>query len=585
MSECSFNQRHVLCVRCDDVKRSFFMLEFCSTLQNVSMELLLSFSNVGHAYTGHFADTQAFASPQVFLLNDVPGVYGANTCRIRSEATASNPMKDGQLVKRSVLVMQKASAPDTKFSCHRLRLLEDKRSKHGESSRKRSRNDEKSGSKDVSGGSREETFHYIERTQKASSRDKRANHFDEDSEGETDSLSASQSQLAKLAESLSTRLNTGVQELERLQLIVGDKCLLAQQLNRLITQLWQKQHNVATSTTDQMEEVTNPLSEVNGMINMETIIAAPLNAPRTAIKGMPGLPFGDLKLKEQVSLELFRVLQYVPSSSLVRVEVVLKTASDTVLNDSFAVLTAPRGTTSQGWKCSSSVIPESSGPARFYVELQFAPSLSFLRERKPLEVALWLHWSTSRDYNTDLDWRPSESALAVASVKIHPDEFVKVVREALPSGDVARPEQNQLLFLSSGSNLESLFRQPNFEMSAVDGLVIRPTFALVRLNEEPRELILYELGRMVASLPRDVYAMQNPLQLTHLRALLSVLKSMRQETVAVLKRDSNESKAKGRDPASIHRLVQSATDVQVNRLLQLLQKRVNFHTMWFKTGC
>ncbi|KAL3662500.1 hypothetical protein V7S43_012355 [Phytophthora oleae] len=579
MSESSFGQRHVLCVRCDDEKRSFFMLEYCSTLQNASMELLLSFNNVGHAYTGQFADIQAFdvISPQVFLLNDVPGISGTSTSRIKSKAIASKPTENGQLVKRSVLVTQKTPALDTKFSCHRLRLREDKQSKHGSSSRKRSRNGAKSGSKDAPGASKTETFRYIERTQKASSRDRRANHFDEDTEDEANTLAASQSQLAKLAESLSRRLTTGLQELERLQLIVGDKCLLARQLNQLIVRQWQKRHGIATHST----EGDNPFSESKGLIDMETIISAPLNAPRIVVKDVPGSPGGDLKL----SLELFRVLQYVPSSSLVQAEVVLKNASDTTLNESFAVLTAPKGVPTQGWRCSSSVIPEYSGTARFALELQFAPSFSFLRERKPLDVTLWLHWGASRDHCMDLAWRPGESALAVASVKIYPDDLVEAVRESLPSGDVAYPEQNQLLFLSSGSSFESLFRQPSFEVSTSVGSVIRPTFALVHLNATSRELMLYELGRMVASLPRDVYAMQNPLQLTHFRALQRVLQSMRQETLAVLQRDSNESKqtrrAKGPNPASIHRSMQSHTDIQVTRLLQLLQKRANFHTMWF----
>ncbi|KAK1930549.1 hypothetical protein P3T76_013871 [Phytophthora citrophthora] len=613
MSESSFNQRNVLCVRCNDVNRSFFMLEFSSTLQNVSMELLLckfghrfalvfvqnlitdfsriqkAFNNVGHAHTGYFADTQAFdmLSPQALLLNDVPGICGASTYRIRAKAATSNPVEDGQLVKRSVLIMQKASALDTKFVCHRLRLLEDKQSKHETSSRKRSRNDTKSGSKDACSGSKADTFHYIQRTQKASSRDRRAKHFDEDSESETNMFAASQSQLTKLTGSLSVRLNTGVQELERLQLIVGDKCLLARQLNRLITQQWQKQYKMAIPTTDQTEEDGNFPPGSKSLINMETIVSAALNAPRIAVKDISDLPFSDLKPAQKVSLEIFRVLQYVPSSSLVRAEVVLKNAPNITLNDCFVVITAPQGEPVHGWRCSSSVISEYSTTARFSVELQFMPSFSFLRERKPLAITLWLHWGTSQDHCSDLDWRPSESVLAVASVNIHPDDLVNAVREASLSGDVALSEQDQLLFLSSGPNFESLFRQPSFKMSTVVVSVIRPTFALMHLDRTSRELMLHEMGRMVASLPRDVYAMQNPLQLTYLRSLQRVLKSMHQETLAVFKRDSNESKqtrrTKSPHPASSRRLMQSNTDIQVNRLLHLLQKRVNFHTMWFET--
>ncbi|KAG6976692.1 hypothetical protein JG688_00001122 [Phytophthora aleatoria] len=92
----------------------------------------------------------------------------------------------------------------------------------------------------------------------------------------------------------------------------------------------------------------------------------------------------------------------------------------------------------------------------------------------------------------------------------------------------------------------------------------------------------------------NVYVMRNPLQHTHLRALQIVLRSMRQEILASQQQKSKEKlvgeyathrkqrrKTKDQDPASIHRSMQRDTDLYAIRLLQELQKRANFHTMWF----
>ncbi|KAG3115154.1 hypothetical protein PI124_g3006 [Phytophthora idaei] len=607
LCEDNLNQHHVLCVRCDDENRSFFMLGFSSSVQNVSMDLLLSFNRVGHAYTGNFAGVHAGGAPasrQVLLLNDVPGVIDTSAYSVENELGADRSVDNGQLVKRSVLVTQKTSASEVKLSCHRLRLREDNKSKNGSRPRKRSR-------------SKPEPFHYIERTQKASSHGMEP--FDKETDGPANALAASQSQLGKLVSSLSGRLSNGLQELGRLQKIVGDKYSLARQLNQLIAQQWEKQQTRARHSKEHApltsllssHEVDSLRSESKGLVDMETIVSAPSSVPTIprnaaideAMEYVPGSSLGDLKLVQQVSLEQFRVLEYVPSSSLIRAEVYLKNLSDSRLDDSFVVLTAPKGASALGWRCSCSVVPEfppvtsmadhTAGKVRFQLELQFAPTFYFLRERKPLEMMLWLHWGASRDNHMTLDWRPSESALAVAPVKIHPSDVLGVGRKN-GDGGAWTEDQERLLFISSGSNLGSLFAQPSVGVSSSAASVIRPTFSLVDLNVRSRELMLYELSRMVANIPPDVYVMRNPLQHTHLRALQIVLRSMRQDTLASQQQKSKEKlvgefathrkqrrKTKDQDPASIHRSMQRDTDLHAIRLLQELQKRANFHTMWF----
>jgi hypothetical protein len=594
-------------------------------------------------------------STQVLLLNDVPSVVDTNS---RSHVVSSQSTEDGQLVKRSVLVMQKASAPETKLSCHRLRLLEAKKSKHVPRSRKRTRSDEKLTSKGDPTDSKSEPFRYIERTQKASSRDRSLTQLDELVDGEEESLAASHAQLGTLAASLFTRLESGLQELERLRMIVNDKTALAHQLNQLIIREWQKQQGTASPSNEHplllthpsSREGDDPRSATQGLIDMETMVSAASRT--TAVPAKAGLaeqvsiPLGDLKLDQQVSLQQFGVLEYVPSTSLLRAEVVLKNLSDQLLSDSFVVLTAPKGDVSpaQGWKCSCSVVPEFAATmsmadhskqrperVRYLVELQFAPGFTFLRARLPLELTLWLHWSANHNSNLSgatLDWRPSESSLAVASVKIHPEDLLRVNREP-PAGGVdgwcggrtivqqgtrvaclalvfksavadcrgwfvcCPADQEQLLFLSSGSDLAPWFREQSLRTASSPGAVIRPTFALVGLCGTSHELMLYELSRTIANLQSDVYVMLNPFRQDHLRVLQRVLRSMRLEIIAVQRRSSaaegelasEKQKTKTHplkaDEASLHRAAQRNTDLHVNRLLHVLQKRVNFHTMWF----
>ncbi|EEY59574.1 uncharacterized protein PITG_12147 [Phytophthora infestans T30-4] len=595
LCEDNATQQHVICVRCDDTNRSFFMLRFSSNVPSASMDLLLSFNHVGHAYPGNFA-ADISGSRQVLLVNGVPGV-------LNTSADCANAVDDGQLIKRSVLVTQKPSASDVKLSCHRLRLQEDPKSNQASRSRKRSRNSEKGTGKDAPSRSTPESFHYIQRTHKASSRD--VNQLDTETDSQANVVAASALQLGKLVSSLTARLSKGLLELGRLQMIVGDKNMLARQLNQLIIRQWQKQQTSASHSKEQTLLTPLRLTQEAGslatgskeLVEMETIVSAPPRADtitRNAVKS-EALEYNrsDFKLEQQVSLEQFRVLGYVPSSSRIHAEVSLKNLSDSRLDDAFVVLTAPEWTLSQGWSCTSSVIPEfppttdmdhTAGSARFHLEIQFKPTFSFLRERRPLEVMLWLHWSASRDKGLSmaLDWRPSESALAVASIKIHPADVLAASREAWTK------DQERLLFVSSGSNLKSLFSNPKFGIFTSPDSIIRPTFSLVDLKVNSSELFQYELSQMVAKTPPDVYVMRNPLQHSHLRTLQCLLISMRQELEQKDKLVGNyktqRATFKGQDSASMHRSIQRDTDLHAVRLLQELQQRVNFHSMWFDTS-
>ncbi|KAE9043644.1 hypothetical protein PR001_g5711 [Phytophthora rubi] len=512
MCDESTSKRFVLGIRCNDVNRSFFILGFSSSPENATFELLLSFNHVGHAYVGDFTRGHASNYPstdQVLLLNNLPGITGAHSCSIGENMASEERLDDEHLVKRSVLVTQKVTMREVKLSCHRLRLREGKKVKHGSRSRKRSRNDEKESSKGDLAGSKPQSFLYIERTQKASPRDRSVVHPD-GSTGDVESVStASHAQLAKLVDSLSTRLGNGLKELERLQMIVNDKCSVAHQLNQLIIRKWRQQQQTAH----------------------------------------PKFP-----------------------------------SAATVFG-------------------SAAVQP---AKVRFQLELQFGPSFTFLRMRKPLEATLWLHWGASHDAprsaTTSSEWQPSLFAIAVAAVKIYPEELLRGTSTMKPTSRNLSPqhEHEQLLFISAGSSLTSWLGNQSHGLTNSAAAIVRPKFALVNLNVTIRELMLYEMSQMVANLPSDVYVMHNPFQRQHLSALQRILHAIRQEILADQQRDSAREKkvkkvgengarmktlkAERNDPASSRRAIQQDTDLQVNELLLMLQKRMNFHTMWFDSA-
>ncbi|GMF49193.1 unnamed protein product [Phytophthora fragariaefolia] len=384
--------------------------------------------------------------------DSIPGITGANTCNIR-ENVEFDSLDDGQLLKRSVVVMQKQTTPEMKLSCHRLRLREGK--KHGPHSKKRSRNDEKGYLNDDTGSSNSKPFLYIERTQKASSHDRSLNIPEDTTEDVRNT--ASPAQLATVSSSLETRLGNGVQELERLHLIVNDKCSLANQLNQIIIEEWRKTSQMVGSSKKKSPDVTvlvnrkveNRVVDNQRSVDMETVVTS-------STQGTFFTKFARDVSNEQasvspldkcsVSLEYFRVLDYAPSSSLVRAEVVLNNLSDSAMADSFVVLAAPQGgwtLSTQGWTCSSSVVPEFSprtvksdsigvkpSQARFQIELHFAPTFTSLRAQQPVVATVWLHWGAYQNEppstTTSAKWQLGVSAIAVASVKVSTKDLLRV---------------------------------------------------------------------------------------------------------------------------------------------------------------
>ncbi|CEG47282.1 uncharacterized protein PHALS_03927 [Plasmopara halstedii] len=559
------SQYHVLCLRCDDVDRSFYFLGFSSNAQKSSMDLLLSFKNVGFAYAANFAgihtgDFSAFR--QVLLLNHLSTIVETSSNSTENEAGSDHHVNDWYLIKRSVLVIQKAFAPYAKLCCHRLRLREKKTSMDDTHSRKRSRNDKKSSSSRLT----MEPLRCIELIQKPSLRDKLAGQDDKEQCCVSNFL-ALQSQLNKLVNNLLARLNHGIQLLDRLQKIVGDKEALIHNLILFIAEQWQTQQSgVAYGNLSSFIGSHNSLFDSRSFVDMKIIVDSPLNLvtfttnTNEAWENVLRFTLEDSKM--HIVLQQFRVLQHSPSSSFIYAEVLLRSMAGLELDDSFVVLTAHPGTAVQWYQSSSTIFSKlSSGgemadqTARFNLKLHFEPKFTFLRQRKPLELTLWLHWGPPQG---DHDLRSNVAAVAIAPIRIYPDDVLAAGRE-LHNGawDNKSCSKESLLFLSSGSNLVSW----------------------------SHELMLYEMSRMIAKLPSDVYVMRNPLQISQLRALQRLLRLMRNELkqspIEHIVSESQAQTSRQEQLISIHRSMQHDTDLQANQVLHKLQKRVNFHTMWF----
>lgn len=121
----------------------------------------------------------------------------------------------------------------------------------------------------------------------------------------------------------------------------------------------------------------------------------------------------------------------------------------------------------------------------------------------------------------------------------------------------------------------------------------RTTYALVDLAAGERELSQYYISSLLSTLPHDVYAMLNPLTVEHLRTLRELLALMRAEQLSIQRAASTEpdesnEKQTGQigdqTTTDAFRLIvlQHRTDLCAVKLQVHLQKRANFHSIWYK---
>lgn len=564
--------------------------------------------------------------------------------------------RDHLLVKKSVLICKKHAAD--KHSIHRLRV-EEPASKDRARGSKRSRN---SREKEESSAS----VRYIERIKFGFKQQRASGHGHSGDEADGDARSnhlVSQSQLVQLMKSLEKRLENGIRELDRLKLIVTDKRDMVHRLNHFVEdEWWRSQQNgdgtagrLLISAVDHGEQ-RELRSESMSEIAMQTLVSASEATQRAdgIVRLSPAY-----SLKSLVTLEDFRIVEYIPAASIFRLQMTLRNRSPHSLRHAFVSLVSETtnanglsSATVSKLQSSSSVQLEfvpakannSKGLASFVLDAQLPPSFAMLRGKQSVKASVWLHCNSS---DSQLELRASSlksdtCSFQVGSVDISPHEFVFSHDSAhrqrslsqtakgtnLRLGStilndlmcvsmslialvclslVQNAEVEKLLLVSFGSSLTHIFqtrdgnelrRSPIHLLQTLTAELVRPSFALTNLAMRERELSKYELSQFVSSLPSDVCTMLNPLQEHHLRHVVALLQSIRMELVVIQRRSVNgatesnddDEDGMGVDASRTHqqwqlltdfRRMQKSTDLRAAELLHDLQRRANFHSMWF----
>lgn len=669
--------RYVVVVRCSNLNRSCFLLAFNTIVRSESIEILqgewslgyrlgyrlestshdltlgAAFNHVGEALVGEFnlMEQAACVLPaQVMLLNHIPPPQDAATAP--SEEGADNVQ---QLVKRSVLLHQPSARAKT--VCIRLRLRE---SHKADSKEKKSRGVKRLRDSKAEGSTNFRVFKYIERTHKGPSSHPRGVFEDvpaSDEEGGASRRSESHAHLDTLVKSLKARLSSGVNELERLHGVTRDKRALCQRLDQLVMREWWETNSWKDGGEGALLSFIPRLPSSHPGKSRQDPILGPLEsvikAPGASTSSDADADSDSAEVRREadsavscaVTLSGFRLVQYMPSTSTLHIEVSLANNSSSVLLGAFVTMTlapkSPEGSDPPASAAShpgrstvrSSVVsafhpasktPERDGFEMFRVEMKLEhPPLQLLRgKQSALSGTVWLHWQASRDPRGRSMLNPpgidryqslsrSPSSFAVASVSIPAEDLMAAsCRPRVVSTATASQE---LLFLSTGSSLPTWIAQlqSSPSSSGVDSpcslapALVRPTFALANWSVGDGQAAVFALGRALSQLPRDVFVLRNPLQQRHLVDLLRCLHGLRREILSVQRRaiapplgeladalpiegepgDDSEEPA-GRVSAFVrgHYRLQRETDLRIVGLLRELKLRADFHEAWVARG-
>lgn len=353
---------------------------------------------------------------QLLLLNHIP-----------------SPMDDPeqwqtQIAKRCVLLMKKPEAALDSFACIRLRLRGEEKTK----GRKRSRVDAT------------ESFRYIERI-KSSSKARAIRDGDTASDGNQETTASAQ-QLVLLTKSLKSRLETGLHELCRQEMIAKEKKLMVTQLDSLLTRQWW-QNNQKDEALDQDRPFTTlrrlgPVGSGSSVIDSITLEIIATASGADDDDAPVDTRADDSADQERVAfdcpvvMEDFAVVDYVPSTSLVRMEITLHNYSLSALADVYVglVCLSEDGNVND-LRCSSSVLPvfapatdQRDGVGQFSLEVTLPPTYSLLRHQRSVSAMLWLHYAKPADAagtaaSPAVDLRPLYS-IPITSVSISPGAFL-----------------------------------------------------------------------------------------------------------------------------------------------------------------
>uniref|UniRef100_K3WZ19 Uncharacterized protein n=1 Tax=Globisporangium ultimum (strain ATCC 200006 / CBS 805.95 / DAOM BR144) TaxID=431595 RepID=K3WZ19_GLOUD len=380
-------------VQCNDVNRSFYLLSFDTRLDQPSMNIVHAFSHVGNALVGEFS--QNCCADEILLINHVE----------EDQQDATNTSTNEQLVvKKCVLICKKYGSE--KFTIHRLRAsqIEDKINAPKARSSKRSRS-----TRDTEDATAA-PMRYIERI-KFGSKDRGSGNNERDGD-ENKSAAVSQSQLVQLTKSLEKRVANGIHELDRMKLVVADKRDMVQRLNGFVMEQWWTAMQTLYSDIGRLpvkilprvQRVQSDLNHDMGgtSIKLKTLVST--TTPDNSHVNDGSTLFPEYELESFVTLSKIHVATFIPSSSVVRLAVVLRNRSANNMYNAYVGFVSRSSDTHSDvvaeLHVTSSICPkfhcesdQQDGMATFLVDIILPPSIALLRIQRAFNASLWLHFS------------------------------------------------------------------------------------------------------------------------------------------------------------------------------------------------
>ncbi|TMW66522.1 hypothetical protein Poli38472_004287 [Pythium oligandrum] len=540
----SSSNRLTIEVRCADSDSSFYLLSIGTTSkQSSAISVLQQFSFVGDCFLDFPVNETSNGEEHMILLN-------------RSDKGAADHLVFlERLLRKSVLlsIRQSEDIDTSKTSCHRLKLRVEKENNGQQNGprRKRARTEAPKGSQDA--------FQCIERI-KVGARTNRQVEHSEDDDSVVHSLRhspASRQQLLTLLKSLEHRHSIGLEQLRRLEAITRDKERMASALMMFLS--------------PSVFNASNLIGQEAGPI-MHSVIS--LGATGVTSSVAPAACEAN---------PLYRVLSttihsFDVSRSSLSMSSTIQCRSDVVDISQLAVsTTVPGSLDPSGHRSWTRIISvdhiKKILEARVILELP----ISYLSSPvdSVVDIAVWVH-----SYASDGVDLTSMAGL----YKIEAATLVERHAPRLPSCvESSMCATSELVLVSGGSSIPAIIRTARMK-GQIEFPLSRPQVALVSISDLDFRAQVLSIRSLRCALPRDVVLLSNLLARASMKTTRSLLGALKVE-MEMLQTLEAGSRLKGETKGSVlSRLFrqQTRTDLDAYALLTILQRRIDFHSLWYQ---
>jgi hypothetical protein len=524
---------------------------------------------------------------RMVLLNDVASLTDEDDCLARS------------LRKSVVLACSSQLSGHVTSSCHRLKHRADQKA-----SKKRGA--------DRHGVKEDDGFQAMERV-KVDKRDQ--GDFEAHHHTTKNPSSASEQQLEMLTKSLQERLRVGLEHADRLELVCNEKSKMVHKLNELLVA--SDDYGTDSSGSDDVSVGLVPVVTPDSSVDNSTTGSSTILTPRHRW------------LKQVGTLEKASVISFDRTHSRLHIALDIQARLDTKedggnSNSSntaagmsvFAVDCTKTFQAMRSWSSVRHVSPPHSlqeiSERRVTIDLttELPPSVRRPKEHH-FRLGLWLRVEPSDvllnqtstrligELVVDLTSLAEVGNAAYAST-FHPshDEHLRppcgklmlllIIRMQFTNVALSNLT-DEYLFVSAGSSLPETISSSgeNLKLTQSQLQLVRPLFAV--LTSEPPSVHAahshedQRIDTLLRALPRDVVAMVNPLALSSLEVVQSLILLLKSELDQTCGLENYYAKTEREDPSSANRCrkllsTQLQTDLQAVRVLNEWQRRINFQS-------